>query len=133
MWSRKSDSQMAVERGNLWLSFRGPVELFVVCFVLSTTGTFVGVRQLYEENFPRTCSEVFAGATLLGATAALADYVLQLFLGRRLDLSAFNVKVDICDRCHRTKRRDGKASCECGGKFDDVDNWEWTDPVEGDK
>jgi hypothetical protein len=133
MWSRKSDSQLAMERGNLWLSFRGPVALFVFCFATSILVTLVGVRHLFAQSWATRWSQVLNVAALTGAIAALANYVLQLVLGRKLDISAFNIKLDICDCCHRIKRRDGKVSCECGGKFDDFDNWEWTDPGKGDK
>lgn len=66
-------------------------------------------------------------ATIFAMVVAIACYALQLILRREIDPLASHAKVEICDTCHRVKRRNGESKCECGGTFEDLDKWIWTD------
>jgi len=128
MWMRKSDQQVAKEHSRLWLSFRGPVILFIICFLASIAVGIQGPRNSAGQvPWPDTFCKILRGATFIATVAAIACYTLQLVLRRKLDPLAIRAKVDICDTCHRVKRRDGEDKCECGGTFDDFDNWTWID------
>lgn len=131
MWMRKSDQQKAQERSRLWLSFRGPAFLFVICFaaifVKSILGNHSPARQV---SWPSTWSEAlplaFFAATLVATAVAIAGYLLQIVLRRKI-LDIGGSKVVICDACYKTKNRDGENMCSCGGTFDSFDNWTWID------
>jgi hypothetical protein len=128
MWMRKTDQQMTRERSRVWLSFRGPAWLFLICFLafIATAIQGPGLRG-HVWSGPESWPEAFFGATVIGAVAAVIHYALQLVLRRRLDPLATHVNVVICDACYRVKRRDGESTCECGGTFEDFDNWTWDD------
>jgi len=128
MWMRKSDQQMARERSRLWLSFRGPVVLFLIVFIGGIGIAIQGPRRnAGEGHWPTTLSAIFINATMIATVAAIAGYALQLVLRRTIRPLDTGVKVVICDTCYRVKRRDGENKCECGGTFDDFDKWTWID------
>lgn len=129
MWVHKSSPQITRERGRLWLSFRGPVLWFVTMFAGGIMLAAQGPRHAVA-HWPSTWSEVILSATSFAAFVAIVTYVLQIVLKARL--YPFSVRVDVvmCDTCHRVKRRDREGCCECGGKFDDFDNWTWIDEGE---
>lgn len=129
MWVRKSTHKITRERGHLWLSFRGPVLWFLIMFAGAIVLTAQGPRTAVA-HWPSTWFEVISRATVFAAVVAIGVYVLQIILNSKLDPFAVKVDVVMCDTCHRVKRRDGEASCECGGKFNDFDNWMWVDQPE---
>ena len=61
------------------------------------------------------------------AAVALVVYVLQLLLRREIDPLRVGGKVVICEKCNRIQHPNCAGRCECGGKFDDFDNWTWID------
>jgi hypothetical protein len=128
MWVRKSGQQAAAESNRVWLWFRGPIVVFVVCFAMIIMVVVRGPRQgIAQAPFPNSLSECLYAATRFGTIAAIVDCILQIVFQRRLDPLAIRAKVVICDTCHRVKHRDSENKCECGGMFDDFDNWTWTD------
>jgi hypothetical protein len=135
MWMRKSDEQMAQmarERSRYWLSLQGPAIMFVVGFGASCGAAIVGGRAPAPQvHWPSTWHEVFPCtiyvATLIGTIAAIAGYILQLVLKRRINPFASKVKVVICNACYRVKRLDSESKCECGGTFERFENWTWVD------
>ena len=112
------------------MSFRGPVLWFVTIFAAGIISAAQGPR-LAVTHWPGTWSEVILSATSFAAFVAIVNYGLQLVLKTRL--YPFGVRVDVvmCDTCHRVERRNREGCCECGGKFEDFDNWTWID--EGEK
>lgn len=130
MWVRKSNQRVIKKPSGFWLCFRGPVLWFITTFAGAIVLTARGPR-LPAAHWPSTWSEVISRAALSAAVVAIGVYALQIVLKIRFDPFAVRVDVVICDTCHRVKRRDAEASCECGGKFDDFDNWMWKD--DGDK
>jgi hypothetical protein len=118
---------MVAKHGCVWLSFRGPAVVFVVCFVASVGIAIEGPRAPTIQPWPDSWSEILSGATFIAAVAAVATYVLQLILQRPFDLLAIHAKIDMCDSCHRVKHWDSVSKCECGGAFDDFDKWTWVD------
>jgi hypothetical protein len=62
---------------------------------------------------------------IVGALAAGVGYVSQLVLKRRIMQD--NVKVMMCNTCHRIKRPDGIDRCDCGRTYEDFDDWTWID------
>jgi len=84
-------------------------------------------------SWPRSWLDVIVISTFISTVAAVADYALQLILGRKLDPWDIHVRLDICDTCHRIRRRDKSTLCDCGGRFDDFDNWTWIDGTDGEK
>jgi hypothetical protein len=126
MWIRKSEDQIARERPNLWLSFRGPLLWFLILLVLGTFITIEGPRGAVQ-RWPETWGAILANSIVLAGISSLIVYVLQLVLRRKIDPLEINGKFVICDNCHRVTRPGDKARCECGGRFDDFDNWIWTE------
>lgn len=127
MWVRKSSQQIAKER-RMWSSFRGPLLWFLIMFVGGVALTFQGPR-FPVTHWPSTWQEAFCVAVFPAAIVAVVAYLLQLILKKRITVLD-DVDVVICDACHRVKRRDSESTCECGGKFEDFDNWTW---IEGGK
>ena len=111
----------------MWLSFRGPVLWFLVIYVGMAVIAIRGPILSAGENWPDTWAEVLSSAMWPSAVLAIVAYVLQLVLGTKIDPLDVAPKILICDRCHRTKRRDRETKCECGGTFDSLDNWTWID------
>lgn len=130
MWVRKSNQEITKERGRLLWSFRGPVLWFLIMFAGAVLLTLQGPR-IAAAHWPTTWSEVIYRATLFATVVAIGVYALQIVFKTQLDPLAVRGHFVMCETCHRVKRRDREASCECGGKFDDLDNWRWTD--EGDE
>jgi hypothetical protein len=134
MWVRKSEQQMAAERSRPWLSFSGPAVLFVICFLadlgIALRGPFYPTGQ---GHWPVTWSAMLGGAAFVATVVAIATYILQLVLRRRLDPWAIHAKVVICDTCHRVKHRDAENKCECGGAFDDFNKWTWIGDEEAEE
>ena len=130
MWVRKSSQRVTKAPSGSRLSFRGPVLWFMIMFAGAIVLTARGPR-FPAAHWPSTWFEVISSAALSAAVVAIGVYVLQIVLKTRLDPFAPKVDVVICDTCYRVKRRDGETGCECGGKFDDFDNWTWID--EGEK
>jgi hypothetical protein len=124
MWVRKTNQHNTSKCGRLWLSFRGPVLWFLVTFaggiLLALRGPYLAVT-----HWPSTWPEVISSATSFAAVFAIGSYALQILLKRRLVPFAVECDVVMCDTCHRVKQRDRETTCECGGKFDDFDNWTW--------
>ena len=126
---RMSDQEITRERGRFWLSFRGPVLWFLIMFAGAIVSTAGGPR-LAATHWPGTWSEIIYLASCFAALVSLGAYALQIVLKTKLDPFAVRVHVVMCDTCHRVKRRDCEDRCECGGKFDDFDNWMWIDESE---
>ncbi len=132
MWMCKSEEQLAKERNGLWLSPYEPVVVFLICFV-ANMGIIIrgplahfGNVQQWPDTWPKALGYSAVTATVL----AIADCVLQLAFRRTLVSFMRPVKVVMCDTCHRVKHRDSETTCECGGAFDDFDNWTWVDGAE---
>lgn len=124
MWVRKSSEQIARDRRRLWLSPRWAMFWFLlalVCFTLKAMQS----PHLPGQYRPLTLSQIFFGSAVAAFVVALVIYVMQLILKRRVDPGRLGDKVVICDSCHRVKHPDGESKCECGGTFDDFDNWTW--------
>jgi hypothetical protein len=126
MWVRKTDEQIARARSHLWLSFRGPLSWSLVLFVCGIVLALQGPRGP-AQHWPHTWPEILSFATRGAVIAALVLYVLQLVVQRKIDPFGTFGKVAICDTCHRVQHPNSEGRCECGGKFDDFDNWTWTD------
>lgn len=127
MWIRKSEEQISSERNHLWLSLRGPAVLFLICFLAGIGIAVQGPRSGGDVSWPHTWFEVLRNATSIAMIAAIIGYVLQLVLRKKLNPLANHAKIVICDTCYRVKHRDCENKCECGGTFDDLDNWTWID------
>ena len=136
MWVRKTDEQMASEAresSRVWRSLQGPAILFAACFAAVCVTAVVGDRAPSPTVYwPGTWSDLYEiltravfGGIVVGTLAAIVGYVWQLVLRKRILRN--NVKVVICDTCHRVKRRDGENKCECGGTFENFENWTWVD------
>ena len=125
MWVRKSSEKTAREHRRLWLSIRGPVAWFVVVYVAEVAFAIQGPYR-HVDHWPSTLSQILSGAALIAATFAVVLYVLQLVL-RSGDPLRLGSKLVMCDTCHRVKHFDRKDTCECGGKFEEFDNWTWID------
>ena len=126
MWMRKSDVQVARERNRVWLSFVEPAILFLICF-LATIGIAIQGPRVAVVNWPDTWSEMLFESAIIATVVAIAGYVLQVVLRRKLSSLTKYGKIVICDTCHRVEHRDGESKCECGGTFDDFDKWTWID------
>ena len=126
MWVRKSDEQIARDRPRLWLSFRGPLLWFLVLFVLGIPRAIEGPRSPVQ-TWPQTWPEILSSSWRFAATVALAVYILQFVLRRRIGPTGSSGKVVICDTCHRVMHPSSEGKCQCGGKLDDFDNWTWID------
>lgn len=136
MWTRKSDQQIAEERSRpdrYWLSFSGPICVFVIWSILglfslvfSKSGSGIAFRPLTAIHILRKVAE-------FSLVVAIASYVLQLILRKSLGNMSWGFpKVMICDTCHRAKNNNGKDTCECGGRFENIDNWEWIEEQHDD-
>ena len=112
----------------MWLSLGEPAVLFIVCFFARHCYARPGPSLSHSKDVGLTHGlRLSSHATVFATIAAIVCYVLQVLFGRRLSSLIPDSKVDICDSCHRVKRRDGKSTCECGGTFEDFDKWTWAD------
>lgn len=135
MWVRKTDEQKAKERRRLWFSFSGPALLFIGGFLAVVVKVLIGSHPparssnwpgSWSQIFPRLVVAIVLFAACIGIVVALSGYILQLILGRKI-LGVGGAKVVMCNTCYRVKRRDRENQCECGGEFEDFDNWTWVD------
>lgn len=99
---------------------------FLIVYVLGVAIAIQGPRRSVT-HWPSTWREVLSGSVLCAAVVAIVAYALQLVLRKKIDPLGIDADVVFCDTCHRVKRRDSQARCECGGRFDDLDNWNWID------
>jgi hypothetical protein len=132
MWVRKSEEQAARERSRRSRSFGEPAALAAVCF-LCFFGKLAEAPRFPGQHGPYSWSEILGFSTFAAAVVAIAGYVVQVACQRPLSsvVSALSsTTVVMCDTCHRVKRRDREQKCECGGTFDDFENWTW---IEGDE
>jgi hypothetical protein len=132
MWIRKSAEQLAKERGRWWLSFRGPAFLLLFGFGMCLLWVYgPGKYPTHTKTLP-PWPQVLCFAVFGGTFAAIGGYVLQIFLRRKIRPWDMGKKVVMCDSCHRVKNLDRENQCECGGTFDNLDNWRWVDDAEED-
>jgi hypothetical protein len=108
----------------LWRSFCAPILWSLIIFIADIARSIQGPRFAVM-HWPRTWHEILSTALLFAVIAGLVVYVLQLAIGRPLSPFEFGAKVVICDTCYRVKRRDSDEKCECGGMFEDFENWTW--------
>jgi hypothetical protein len=129
MWVRKTEKQVAGERQRLWLSFREPALLSLVVFSVSVLLAIEGPRYPppYNGRWPNMWREIFGGSAFMALVAGVAGYVFQLVVGKTIASMGSYGKIDICNACYRVKRRDRDNKCECGGEFENFDNWMWID------
>jgi hypothetical protein len=126
VWLRKSEELLAKEHYRR-LSFLEPALLWLTC-VAATVAIFLeGPRFPTNGVWPTTWSKVVYKAALLGTIVAIADCILQVFFRKSIMSFVRPLHVVMCDNCHRVKHRDRQTMCECGGTFDDFDNWMWVD------
>jgi hypothetical protein len=124
-WVRKSDEEIARQRRRLWLSFRWPLFWALLFWIASifrggfgptngVTRWFTGWREMlrYNTNF---CIWLF-----------LVIYFLQIIFQRKMAPFAFT-KVVICNSCHAARNASTSTKCQCGGEFEDFENWKWVD------
>jgi hypothetical protein len=134
MWIRKSDEQAASERRHerrqVWLSYEEPAVVFLVCLVGFVGRSIIGPSRPVQAAGPTSFHEIFVVAAAVATMAAIVGYGLQIIFGRRLFSLVPGPKVDMCDTCHRVKRRDTESTCECGGSFEDIEEWTWVDDEE---
>jgi hypothetical protein len=129
MWVRKSEEQAARERDRAWRSFRDPAILAGFCF-FGLLVSFARAPRFPGMHGPHLWSEILGFSTLGAAMAAIIAYVLQVVCQKSLTSILTPKYFVMCDTCHRVKRRDREWKCECGGTFEDFDNWTW---IEGDE
>jgi hypothetical protein len=124
MWVRKSAKEM---RKRLLWSFGCPLFCsFLVAIVpLSMTGHPSSTRFPQFSQAPGTVSILILIAKYSAIITFLSVYFYQLYTNRVL-FSGLR-KVWICDMCNEEKISDGKRSCDCGGRFEDIELWKWLD------
>ena len=132
MWVRKTDERKVEVPRNYWLSFRDPAILFfIVTGIMFGAAISGGRKGTGPQRWPSTWSEVpngsFIRSAILGAVAAAVGYIVQLVRKRQIFQDNVTVKVMMCNTCHRVKRADGVDQCQCGGTFEDFDDWTWVD------
>jgi hypothetical protein len=125
MWVRKSDQQVVKRPGRVLSFFRAPMAWFLVGFVVSVGIALRGPMYPVRSFWPATWSEILLRASQIGLALAIVVLALQLILRRSISFRASSAKVVICNKCHRVKHRDRDGACECGGNFEDFDNWTW--------
>lgn len=138
MWIRKSDEKIASDekkkRSYIWLSFRGPVVLFLISFLFVVVSVSLGPRAPAASR-PTSFSVLLQGAIFIATITAIASYVLQIIFRRKLSdlLDRWTgPNIVICDTCHYVKHRDSsKNNCDCGGNFEDFNKWQWIDEDNG--
>lgn len=131
MWVRKSDQQIASER-RVWCSFGGPLVAFVIFFIGTIALAIQGPRR-HVEYWPVTWPQILQSAVAYASFLAIMVYALQILFRRRINFLAIKGRVAICSKCHLLKNTDRNKVCECGGTFENADNWTWIgDPKESE-
>src|SRR6185295_16857116 len=125
MWIRKTEEEIARERSRIWLSIKEPAVLFLICFFANLAVAMQGPRLRVSGRWPDTWHKMLFGSTIIAMIAAITGYALQILRRKKLSSLTKYGKVVICNACHRVKHRDNESDCECGGKFDEFDNWTW--------
>jgi hypothetical protein len=128
MWIRKTNSQLASERNRIWLSFGGPAVLFFICVICNLIIVIRGpLDGGNHARWPSTWSEALGISFFVGTFGAVIGYVLQIVFRKKLASLITYGKIVICSKCHRVKYLDQETTCECGGTFENFDNWTWVD------
>ncbi len=76
-------------------------------------------------RWPQSWFEFLGIVCLIAACVAIVICILQIIRGNKID--PFAIDIVICNKCHNVKHRDSNDKCECGGTFEDFDNWTWID------
>jgi hypothetical protein len=118
---------LELERDSARFDFRGPAIVLITWFLGDIALAVQGPRQNVNAHWPGSWFETISIAAFSATVAATVSYVLQLLFRKRIGSLLFPTRVEICDNCHRVRRRGGESSCECGGTFDDFDRWTWID------
>ena len=130
MWVRKSDQRVPRRNNRVWLFLRGPAVLFVACLLTNVGVLIQGPRQRAGMPWPQGWSEIISHSALFAMVVAAGDCLLQLVLQRNLDPLALSQRLSCATLATGLEHRDGRHKCECGGTFDDFDNWTWIDENE---
>ncbi len=138
MWVRKTPEEIAKERNTLWRRLSSLMMAAFLGFGLSIA-LMSGGR--YGPHHPIT-SAGFLLAVAVGLIAMVAAYLAQLRFGKPL-FSRYCGQPSggrysppgyegsqICDTCHRVRPYDPQQVCDCGGKFEDLDDWKWVEDGE---
>ena len=129
MWVRKSSEQIARDRRRSWRSPHAALFWLLVALVCCI-GRGAESPNLPGLHDPGNWSQLLSCSAVMAGAVAVVIYVMQIILKRRVDPGRLGDKVVMCDRCHQVKHPDGASKCECGGVFDDFNNWTW---IEGGK
>ena len=142
MWVRKTAGEILKERSTLWkrlpsLMLAG---FFGFCVGISATcgggggGRYGGPYQPGKFTWPGVLI-----AVVLGGLAMLYAHVVQMRFREKMFanrcrslfrggiLPPKNLGVQICNTCHQTKLYDRQSDCDCGGKFENIDDWKLVD------
>lgn len=136
MWVRKNDRRVSKRAGRVWPFLRSSLVWFFLGFVLSVGITLRGPMRGVCNSWPTTWCDTLTFAAQVGAVLAIVAFAFQLILQRRISFfecleegDSSNAKVVICNECHRVKNRDRDDTCECGGSFEDFDDWTWIEDM----
>ncbi len=108
MWKRKTEEDYEKDKKLLFLgvSLENYISIFIVS-VLCTSGLYFHNKEI---PFLITC---FIFIFVLG------------YIGTRFRFVSYNN--DICNTCHSAVSRSKDKQCECGGRYEPLDDWKWVE------
>lgn len=124
MWTRRSQAELELHRRKISRAFGQPVLWALLTFILmiarfaanpGTKGRLPHVGMSLQQALLAS----LWGSLIVGVLC----YVWQLYWRRRL----VDKPTWICSRCHAVKHAGGDRGCHCGGTFEDIDRWKWSD------
>ena len=128
MWVRKTAKECTVDRRKLWLAFGWPVIFAVMAFLCVVVVHMAGLYKAgVAPSRELTLGDILKSAGMLAIIVAIIGYLFQLWSGESIMFLEYPSNVQICDKCFRVKSSNGQQCCECGGNFDDFNNWKWID------
>jgi hypothetical protein len=132
MWVRKTPTEIIMERHeprhrlfSAWrrLSNLMPAGLLGFCLGIAVSGEGGG---RYGPGKPITSTGVLVGATF-GLLAMIAARLRQRRFRKPLFFRPWQGRSQICGTCHQLRPYDRHPDCDCGGKFEDSDDWKWVE------
>lgn len=120
-WRRKTQAEQQCDlRAARWARFN-PAGAILMGVIAGLVGAVIGLFRSFQRGFESAEIAIalvvsLGFAVLVGASSYLLQVLGWLSQPRR-------VRMGICDRCFRLTLDGTLERCECGGTYEDVDDW----------
>ena len=126
MWIRKTKQIRSLEKQQRF-SFKAPLYISIGCWSVGILGAIFGWPSKlagWNSGFPLTdvISWLKTNFIIFFIITFILLYILQVIFGPVRFQTSNTV---ICNKCFRVLNKGNISDCQCSGKFESLEEWEW--------